>query len=128
MADAENGKPEVILIASGSEVALCVAAYEKLKRDGVGARVVSMPSWELIEKQDENYRNEVLPPDIKARVTVELGSVIGWDRYAGPSGTILGVHSFGASAPGPDVTRKFGFVPDKVAAAATAQIARNGRQ
>jgi transketolase len=128
MADAENGKPEVILIASGSEVALCVAAYEKLKRDGVGARVVSMPSWELIEKQDENYRNEVLPPDIKARVTVELGSVIGWDRYAGPSGTILGMHSFGASAPGPDVTRKFGFVPDKVAAAATAQIARNGRQ
>lgn len=128
MADAENGKPEVILIASGSEVALCVAAYEKLKRDGVGARVVSMPSWELFEKQDENYRNEVLPPDIKARVTVELGSVIGWDRYAGPSGTILGMHSFGASAPGPDVTRKFGFVPDKVAAAATAQIARNGRQ
>ena len=128
MADAENGKPEVILIASGSEVALCVAAYEKLKRDGVGARVVSMPSWELFEKQDESYRNEVLPPDIKARVTVELGSVIGWDRYAGPSGTILGMHSFGASAPGPDVTRKFGFVPDKVAAAATAQIARNGRQ
>jgi len=128
MADAENGKPEVILIASGSEVALCVAAYEKLKRGGVGARVVSMPSWELFEKQDESYRNEVLPPDIKARVTVELGSVIGWDRYAGPSGTILGMHSFGASAPGPDVTRKFGFVPDKVAAAATAQIARNGRQ
>jgi len=126
MADAENGKPEVILIASGSEVALCVAAYEKLKRGGVGARVVSMPSWELFEKQDESYRNEVLPPDIKARVTVELGSVIGWDRYAGPSGTILGMHSFGASAPGPDVTRKFGFVPDKVAAAATAQIARNG--
>jgi transketolase len=128
MADAENGKPKVILIASGSEVALCVAAYEKLKSDGVGARVVSMPSWELFEKQGESYRNDVLPPDIKARVTVELGSVIGWDRYAGPSGTILGMHSFGASAPGPDVTRKFGFVPDKVVAAATAQIARNGRQ
>lgn len=128
MADAENGKPEVILIASGSEIALCVAVYERLKRDGVGARVVSMPSWELFEKQDESYRNEVLPPNIKARVTVELGSVIGWDRYAGPSGAILGMHSFGASAPGPDVTRKFGFVPDKVMAAATAQIARNGRQ
>jgi transketolase len=128
MADAENGKPKVILIASGSEVALCVAAYEMLKRDGIGARVVSMPSWELFEKQDESYRNEVLPPDIKARVTVELGSVIGWDRYAGPSGTILGMHSFGASAPGLDVTRKFGFVPDKVAGAAMAQIARNGRQ
>jgi transketolase len=128
MADAENGKPKVILIASGSEVALCVAAYEMLKRDGIGARVVSMPSWELFEKQDESYRNEVLPPDIKARVTVELSSVIGWDRYAGPSGTILGMHSFGASAPGLDVTRKFGFVPDKVAGAAMAQIARNGRQ
>ena len=128
MADAEDGKPKVILIASGSEVALCVAVYEKLKGQGIGARVVSMPSWELFEKQDERYRNEVLPPNIKARVTVELGSVIGWDRYAGPSGTILGMHSFGASAPGPDVMRKFGFVPDKVMAAATAQIARNGRQ
>jgi transketolase len=128
MADAEDGEPKVILIASGSEVALCVAVYEKLKREGIGARVVSMPSWELFEKQDESYRNKVLPPDITARVTVELGSVIGWDRYAGPSGTILGMHSFGASAPGPDVMRKFGFVPDKVMAAATAQIARNGRQ
>ena len=128
MADAPNGDPKVILIASGSEVALCVAVYEKLKREGIGARVVSMPSWELFEKQDARYRNEVLPPDITARVTVELGSVIGWDRYAGPSGTILGMHSFGASAPGPDVMRKFGFVPDKVMAAATAQIGRNGRQ
>jgi transketolase len=128
MADAEDGKPKVILIASGSEVTLCVAAYEKLKDQGIGARVVSMPSWELFEKQDESYRNEVLPPNITARVTVELGSVIGWDRYAGPSGTILGMHSFGASAPGPDVMRKFGFVPDKVMAATTAQIARNGRQ
>jgi transketolase len=128
MADAEDGKPKVILIASGSEVALCVAAYEKLKGQGIGARVVSMPSWELFEKQDERYRNEVLPPNITARVTVELGSVIGWDRYAGQSGTILGMHSFGASAPGSEVMRKFGFVPDKVMAAATAQIARNGRQ
>jgi transketolase len=128
MADTEDGEPKVILIASGSEVALCVAVYEKLKHQGIGARVVSMPSWELFEKQDEGYRNEVLPPHITARVTVEAGSVIGWDRYAGPSGTILGMHSFGASAPGPDVMRKFGFVPDKVMAAATAQIARNGRQ
>jgi len=127
MADAENGEPKVILIASGSEVQLCVMVYEKLKREGIGARVVSMPSWELFEKQDERYRNDVLPPKITARVTVELGSVIGWDRYAGPSGTILGMHSFGASAPGPDVMWKFGFVPDKVMAAATAQIARNGR-
>jgi len=127
MADAENGEPKVILIASGSEVQLCVTVYEKLKREGIGARVVSMPSWELFEKQDERYRNDVLPPKITARVTVELGSVIGWDRYAGPSGTILGMHSFGASAPGPDVMWKFGFVPDKVMAAATAQIARNGR-
>jgi len=128
MADAGNGEPQVILIASGSEVQLCIAVYEKLKGEGIGARVVSMPSWELFEKQDERYRNDVLPPKIKARVAVELGSVIGWDRYAGASGTIMGMHRFGASAPGPDLMRKFGFVPDKIMAAATAQIARNGRQ
>jgi transketolase len=126
MADAENADPQVILIASGSEVQLCIAAYEKLKREGISSRVVSMPSWELFEKQEGRYRNGVLPPRIKARVAVELGSVIGWDRYAGESGAILGMHSFGASAPGADLMRKFGFVADKVMAAATAQIARNG--
>ena len=124
-ADADN--PDVILIASGSEVQLCVTAHEKLKRQGIAARVVSMPSWELFEKQDERYRNEVLPPKITARVAVELGAVIGWDRYAGARGTILGMHSFGASAPAADLMQKFGFTTDKVMTAAVAQIARNGR-
>jgi transketolase len=128
MADAENGAPQVILIASGSEVQLCIAVYEALKREGIAARVVSMPSWELFEKQDEAYRNAVLPPPIKARVAIELGAVIGWDRYAGPTGTIIGMHSFGASAPIADLMRKFGFVPDKIMQAAKAQIARNSRQ
>ena len=95
MADAEKGEPRVILIATGSEVQLCIDAYETLKRDGIAARVVSMPSWELFERQDENYRNQVLPPKITARVTVEAGAVIGWDRYAGATGTIIGMHSFG---------------------------------
>jgi transketolase len=127
MADAEKGEPQVILIASGSEVQLCVDVYEKLKREGIAARVVSMPSWELFEQQDESYRNAVLPPKIAARVTVEMGAVIGWDRYAGPTGTIMGMHSFGASAPIKDLLGKFGFVPDKVLQAAKAQIARNAR-
>jgi transketolase len=127
MADAEKGEPQVILIASGSEVQLCVDVYEKLKHEGIAARVVSMPSWELFERQDESYRNAVLPPKIAARVTVEMGAVIGWDRYAGPTGTIMGMHSFGASAPIKDLLGKFGFVPDKVLQAAKAQIARNAR-
>jgi transketolase len=121
MADAENGEPEVILIASGSEVRLCVDAYEALKREGVKARVVSMPSWELFERQDESYRHQVLPPHIQARVTVEMGATIGWDRYAGPTGTIIGMHSFGASAPIKDVLAKFGFVSDKILQAAKKQ-------
>ncbi len=133
MADAENGAPHVILIASGSEVQLCVTVYEELKRGGIAARVVSMPSWELFERQDEGYRNAVLPPSVTARVAVEMGAVIGWDRYAGPTGAILGMHSFGASGPIGDVLRKFGFVPDKVLQAAKAQIdkaqiARNSPQ
>ncbi len=125
LADAERGAPQVILIASGSEVQICIAAYEELKRQGIAARVVSMPSWELFERQDARYRNAVLPPNITARVTVELGAVVGWDRYAGPRGTIIGMHSFGASAPGKDLLRKFGFVPDKVLQAAKNQIAKN---
>ncbi len=124
LADAEKAHPQVILIASGSEVALCIAVYERLARESIAARVVSMPSWELFEAQDERYRKEVLPPDITARVAVELGAMIGWDRYAGPTGTIIGMHSFGASAPIADLMRKFGFMPDKIIAAAKAQIAK----
>jgi transketolase len=92
---------------------------------GIAARIVSMPSWELFERQDESYRDEVLPPKIKARVTVELGAVIGWDRYAGATGTIIGIHGFGASAPSADLLRKFGFDPDRVLQAAKTQIAKS---
>ena len=124
MADAERGKPAVILIGTGSEVALCVEAYEALKQEGIAARVVSMPSWELFEQQDQAYRDSVLPPDVKARVSVEAGSVIGWDRYVGMSGARIGMHTFGASAPIKDLMTKFGFTPEKVLAAAKQQLAQ----
>jgi transketolase len=119
------GTPDVILIGTGSEVQLCVAAYEALKAEGVKARVVSMPSWELFERQDEAYRNSVLIPDVLARVAVEQGSVIGWDRYAGSAGTIVGMSTFGSSAPIKDLQAKFGFTPEKVLQAARDQIARH---
>ena len=124
LADCE-GTPEVILIGTGSEVQLCVSAFEALKADGVKARVVSMPSWDLFERQDEAYRNSVLIPEVLARVAVEQGSVIGWDRYAGSAGTIIGMHTFGSSAPIKDLQSKFGFTPEKVLAAARDQIARH---
>jgi transketolase len=126
LADSE-GTPDVILIASGSEVQLCVGAYEALKGEGVKARVVSMPSWDLFERQDQAYRESVLPPAVKARVAVEQGSVIGWDRYAGSEGTIIGMNTFGASAPLKDLLQKFGFTPEKVLEAAKAQVAKHKR-
>ena len=113
MADAEGGNPAVILIGTGSEVALCVEVHETLKQEGIAARVVSMPSWELFEQQEQAYRDSVLPPGIKARVSVEAGSVIGWDRYVGTNGARIGMHSFGASAPIKDLMKKFGFTPDR---------------
>ena len=122
-----DGTPDVILLASGSEVQLCVGAYEALKAEGVKARVVSMPSWDLFERQDEAYRDSVLPPAVKARVAVEQGSVIGWDRYAGSEGAIIGMHTFGASAPIKDLQTKFGFTPEKVLEAAKAQVAKHKR-
>jgi transketolase len=125
MADAADGKPQVILIGSGSEVRLCISVFEQLKARGIGARVVSMPSWDLFEQQDANYRDSVLPPRIRARVTVEQGSVIGWDRYAGPTGAIIGMHTFGSSAPLKDLLTKFGFTPEKVMEAALHQIEQN---
>jgi transketolase len=124
MADAGRGKPAVILIGTGSEVALCVAAYEDLAREGIAARVVSMPSWELFEQQDQSYRDSVLPPDITARVSVEEGSVIGWDRYVGIGGATIGMHTFGSSAPIKDLLKKFGFTPEKVLDAAKQQLAK----
>ena len=126
LADCE-GTPEVILIGTGSELQLCVGAYETLTAEGVKARVVSMPSWDLFERQDEAYRESVLPPDVLARVAVEQGTVMGWDRYAGSSGAIVGMHTFGASAPIKDLQKKFGFTPEKVLEAARDQIARHKR-
>jgi transketolase len=124
LADCE-GTPEVILIGTGSEVQLCVSAYEALTAEGIKARVVSMPSWDLFERQDEAYRNAVLTPEVLARVAVEQGSVIGWDRYAGSAGAIIGMHTFGSSAPIKDLQTKFGFTPEKVLQAARDQIARH---
>jgi transketolase len=123
LADAADGRPAAILIGTGSEVALCINAHEELRREGVPTRVVSMPSWELFEQQDEAYRNRVLPPDIKARLSVEMGSMIGWDRYVGATGMRLGMNSFGASAPLKELLAKFGFTPARVVAAVKDQIA-----
>ena len=125
LADAPDNKPAVILIGSGSEVALCIEAFEELKRQGIPARVVSMPSWELFEQQDQAYRDDVLPPKVMARVSVEMGSVIGWDRYAGTTGAKIGMTTFGSSAPLKDLLTKFGFTPAKVLAAAKEQIAKS---
>jgi transketolase len=118
LADAASGKPDVILMASGSELQLCVAAYETLKTEGVNARVVSMPSWELFEKQDATYRESVFPSNITARVSVEMAGTTGWERYVGPKGKAIGMHTFGASAPLKDLLKKFGFLPERVVAAA----------
>ena len=118
VADAAGGKPEVILMASGSELSLCVDAYEKLKAEGVRARVVSMPCWELFEQQDSAYKANVLPQNVTARVSVEMASTFGWERYVGAKGKMVGMHSFGASAPLKDVLKKFGFSAENVVAAA----------
>jgi transketolase len=125
LADAPGGKPEVILMGTGSEVSLCVSAYEQLTLEGVKARVVSMPCWAIFEKQSDEYRREVLPPSIKARVSVEAASTLGWDRYVGPNGKMIGMHRFGASAPLKDLLKKFGFTTEKVVEAARAAIAQS---
>jgi transketolase len=121
LGDAPGGKPDVILIGTGSEVGLVVDAYEKLLAEGVKARVVSMPSWELFDHQSEEYRNSVLPPAVKARVSVEQASTLGWERYAGHA---IGMTTFGASAPLKELQKKFGFTPEAVVSAAKAQIAK----
>ena len=124
MADAADGKPDVLLLATGSEVGLCINAYEQLKADGIKVRVISMPSWELFESQPQIYRDEILPPTIIARVAVEQASVFGWERYVGLTGAIIGMRSFGLSAPAAVVTKHFGFETAHVVAAAKEQIAR----
>jgi transketolase len=124
VADAEGGKPEVILMASGTELQHCVAAHEQLKAEGVKSRVVSMPSWELFEKQDAAYKDSVLPPAITARVSIEMAAPLGWDRYVGAKGKSISMHSFGASAPLKDLLKKFGFGPEQVVAAAKQLLGR----
>jgi transketolase len=118
LADADGGKPDVILMASGSELHLCVEAYEKLKAQGSQPRVVSMPSWELFERQDAAYKESVFPANVTARVSVEMAAIFGWERYVGLKGKMIGMHTFGASAPLKDVLKKFGFLTDNVVAAA----------
>jgi transketolase len=126
LADAPNGKPEVILIGTGSEVSLCIEAYEQLNKEGVPTRVVSMPSWELFDDQDQTYRESVFPPGVKARVSVEQASDFGWSKYTGSEGAHVGMESFGASAPLKQLLKKFGFNVEHVVAAAKSQIARHG--
>jgi transketolase len=124
LADAPGGKPEVILIASGSEVSLAVNAHETLMADGIRSRVVSMPSWDIFEHQTQEYRDSVLPPGVKARVAIEQASTFGWRQYVGDSGQVIGMKTFGASAPLKELQRKFGFEPERVVATAKELLGR----
>ena len=126
LADAPDGKPDVLLLASGSEVVLCLAAHQQLKAEGIKARVVSMPSWELFDDQPKAYRDSVLPPAVTARVSVEEASTFGWARYVGATGHSLGMRSFGASAPLKELVKKFGFTAERVVAAAREQLGAGG--
>jgi transketolase len=122
LAENTGARPDVLLLATGSEVSLCVEGFEQLSKEGIQARVVSMPSWELFEKQDRAYRDSVLPPAVKARVSVEMATTFGWERYVGNSGFSIGMHSFGASAPIKALQKHFGFTVENVVAAAKEQI------
>ncbi len=124
LADAQGGKPEVLLLATGSEISLCIEAYEQLTAEGIKARVVSMPSWELFDRQSREYRDSVLSPEVTARVSVEQASTMGWDRYVGPSGRTIGMRTFGASAPLKELQKKFGFLSESIVAAAKQQLAK----
>jgi transketolase len=124
LADAPGGKPELILMATGSELSLCVEAYEKLKAEGIQARVVSMPCWKIFDEQDAAYKESVLPSDVTARVSVEMAATFGWERYVGMKGRSIGMHRFGASAPIKDLLKYFGFTVDKVLAEAHAVLGK----
>ena len=124
LGDSADGAPEVILMATGTEVGLAVDAYEQLTEEGIRARVVSMPSWSVFERQPQEYRDSVLPPAVTARVSVEQASTFGWDRYVGLTGASIGMHTFGASAPLKDLQQKFGFTPGAIVEAAKAQLGR----
>jgi transketolase len=125
MADALNGSPEIILIASGSEVALVIQAHEALTAQGIRSRVVSMPSWDIFEHQPQSYREAVLPAAVTARLAVEQGSVLGWAEYVGPRGRVIGMKTFGASAPLKELQRKFGFEPERIVSVAMELLGRN---
>jgi transketolase len=114
----------VILIGTGSEVSLAVNAHEKLLAEGIRSRVVSMPSWDIFDDQTQQYKDSVLPPTVKARVAIEQGSTFGWERFVGPSGRMIGMKTFGASAPLKELQRKFGFDPDRVVAVAKELLGR----
>jgi len=114
LADAPNGQPQVLLLASGSEVSLCMQAREQLAAQGIGARVVSMPSWNLFERQSQEYRDSVIPPSVKARVAVEMAAPLGWERYSGDQGVVIGINQFGASAPGDRIMKEYGFTVENV--------------
>jgi transketolase len=114
LAESSGDSPEIILIASGSEVSLAVEAHEKLRAEGVRPRVVSMPSWDIFEDQPQAYRDSVLPPQVTARIAIEQGSMLGWERYVGPAGKVVGMKTFGASAPLKELQRKFGFEPERI--------------
>jgi transketolase len=124
MADAAAGRsPEIILIASGSEVSLAVDAHESLSREGIRSRIVSMPSWDIFERQPQSYRESVLPPQVPARIAIEQGSTIGWERYVGAAGKVIGMKTFGASAPLKELQRKFGFEPARIVVTAKELLA-----
>ncbi|MBI3469371.1 MAG: transketolase, partial [Planctomycetes bacterium] len=122
LADAPGGKPAVLLMATGSELAATVAAYERLKEAGVAARVVSMPCWELFESQDAAYRESVLPSSVTARVAVEAAAEFGWSKYLGPRGRFVGMHGFGASAPADTLMKHFGITPENIVEQAKAAL------
>lgn len=114
LAEAQGGKPELLLLGTGSEVSLCLEAYERLTKDGIKCRVISMPSWEIFERQDEAYRNQIIPPDVTARIAVEQASTFGWERYVGIKGICIGMKTFGASAPLAELVKKFGFTVENI--------------
>ncbi|MBV9669776.1 MAG: transketolase, partial [Acidobacteriales bacterium] len=124
LADAPGRDPELILIASGSEVHIAVNAYESLIKEGVRARVVSMPSWQVFEQQSQEYRDCVLPPNVAARISIEQASTLGWERYVGARGRMIGMHTFGASAPLKELQKKFGFQPERVITVAKELLGR----
>ncbi len=123
LADAPSGRPEVLLLATGSEVAIALAARDELTGEGIAARVVSMPCWELFDRQPRVYRDQVLPPEVRARVAVEQAATLGWDRYVGDAGAVVGMHTFGASAPLKQLLSKFGFTPERVSRVARDLVA-----